>query len=114
MSANLTDWFRSALNAQGAYALFNRRAVTDALTRVSEGDFTQNEVTRFLASPSNPEGFLLVAHTADDNVGFSASVFQTAGAQNILSVRGTAGALDLIQDAKLSLLGFANDQTISL
>src|SRR5690242_17378555 len=109
MSGNLTDWLHGALTAQGAYALFDRRAVTEALTRVSEGDFTEDEVTRFLTSPSNPDGFLLIGHAADNSVGFSASVFQTEAGQKFLSIRGTAGPVDTIEDAKLSLLGFAND-----
>ncbi|HZQ75027.1 MAG TPA: putative Ig domain-containing protein [Burkholderiales bacterium] len=59
-------------------------------------------------------GFALLSFANSDS-GLDAAVFHDkASGQNYLSLRGTAGPIDLAEDAKLSIVGFANDQAISL
>ncbi|HEY8068775.1 MAG TPA: putative Ig domain-containing protein [Burkholderiales bacterium] len=60
-------------------------------------------------------GFELRAHQPNDPTGFSASVFFDRSANRyVLSVRGTDGGLDFLEDARIGLLGFAGGQIVSL
>src|SRR3954462_9585017 len=106
---------RQALAAQAAYALLDSQSATRALVQPGFGDMPQSTVERFLGVVQSEQGVKLLSHTPNWLTGFSASVFEdTATGTPILAVRGSEGLADFVQDAKLSLLGFANDQAVSL
>jgi Ca2+-binding RTX toxin-like protein len=107
--------------AQGAYAFFNANNEERALVEPGQGDFTSTEAKRFLGLlpnglVSSSEGFDLRHHQADEPSGFSASVFfDRAQSKYVLSVRGTAGLVDIFEDInRIGLQGFAGDQAASL
>lgn len=106
---------RQVLAAQAAYALLDGPNTARALVQPGLGDMPQSAAERFLGLIQSDQGLTLLTHTPNWLTGFSASVFrENATGLPILAVRGSEGPADFVQDAKLSLLGFANDQAISL
>src|SRR5260370_27402195 len=106
--------------AQASYGLFNnRRLDVDTLAVAGEADFTTVLARRFDGFTPNTEpfsgGLARVAYQTDQLSGFSATVFRAreTGAA-VLSIRGTAGPADFLQDANLVIIGFASDQLVSL
>src|SRR5687768_4389795 len=118
----MTNHYLAGIAAQAAYADFGPNIATDlaSLIEESKADFVETLASRFLgltpnATPFGAGGFLRIAHQPEQTSGSSATIFQQISTgKQILSIRGTADAADLIQDAKLGLIGFASDQAISL
>lgn len=86
-----------------------------------KGDFTSSEAARFLGETTDPnviapQGVELRHHLPDDSTGLSASVFFDKSANRyVLGIRGTAGALDGLEDLnRIGVQGFAGDQFVSL
>src|SRR5262245_674529 len=128
MSSHGASQWNSAVavaTAQAAYSFFasqtgNPQLDLASLNNPDGGEFTEIFGRRFLGlddSSGNPfgNGMIRIAYRGDELNGFSASVFRNVDTeQAYLAVRGSNGLADFIQDAKLSALGYASDQFISL
>src|SRR5437868_3565490 len=112
-SANLLEEF--ALAAQASYAQFNGQTANQALVQPGFGDMPDAAAQRFLGSAGLAPGITLLNHTPNSLNGFSASLFQDRATSGfVLAIRGTDDLADKLQDIKLGVVGFANDQLISL
>src|SRR6185295_8120299 len=112
-----------AATAQAAYSNFANQGSEDdktPLTDSSGGEFAGISADRLLGDNGTQNdpfglGITRIAYTPDQSNGFSAAVFRRNDTgQAILAIRGTNGPVDLVQDAKLVVLGVATDQAISL
>src|SRR5712692_3824689 len=117
---NLDTFAKASAIAQASYAKFaDDRDDVDVLVVPGNADFTSSLARRVLGLTSNTDPFSQgidrVAYQPDQVNGFSATVFRTQDTgKAVLSIRGTAGPADLLQDANLVITGFASDQLISL
>lgn len=104
-----------ALAAQAAYAPFDTQIPPLALVEPGFADFPESAARRFLGPTGSAPGLTLLGHTPNSPTGFSASLFRDKGTGSpILAIRGTDELIDRAQDLKLGVVGFANDQLISL
>jgi Ca2+-binding RTX toxin-like protein len=117
---NLDTFAKTSAIAQASYGKFaDDRDDVDVLVVPGNADFTSSLARRFLGLTSNTDPFSRgidrVAYQPDEVNGFSATVFRTQDTgKAVLSIRGTAGPADLLQDANLVITGFASDQLVSL
>jgi hypothetical protein len=113
-SISLEAVFRNSLLAQAAYALFTtpqqaQSAVQDPRSANATGEVGRREFVHL-----DPAGFELVHHQPDLITGLSATVFRDRSTGGlILSVRGTTGPMDLIEDVgRIGLQGIAGSQLL--
>jgi len=113
----------AAATAQAAYGLFNSQSINldlQALIDKKGGEFSSATGIRYLGSNNGfnapfDAGLVRVAHLPDQVDGFSATVFRLNNTrQAILAIRGSNSASDFLQDVKLGVVGFANDQFIAI
>lgn len=110
----LLDILRTGVASQAAYADFPQPIIdpVPSLVGIGTGDFAEIEAQRALIAPL---GLRIDASLPNQADGFSATVFfNTADNTHVLAIRGSEGISDYIEDAKLSIVGFASDQTISM
>src|SRR5437868_1877121 len=115
-----SETFLSAsLIAQAAYALLDGKDATRLVALSDRGTSAIPPVAarRFLGDGEFAgQGLIFVHYTPNSPTGFSASLFRDKATNRpILAIRGTDElVVDQAQDLKLSIVGFANDQLISL
>lgn len=114
---------QAGLLAQSAYAFFTTEDDAErALKEPGNADFAESEARRFLGLTRDPtlsaqQGFELRNHRGDEFLnGFSASVFFDRSTNRyVLSIRGTAGVVDISEDInRIGLQGYAGAQAVSL